>query len=45
MGYHVAFGNFSSSRPPEFLEDRVLIMRENMSYQNGGANPLSFGYF
>lgn len=45
MGYHVAFGNFSSSRPPEFLEDRVLIMRENMSYQNGGADPLSFGYF
>jgi hypothetical protein len=45
MGYHLAFGNFSSSKPPEFLEDRVLVMRENMSYQNDGADPLSFGYF
>lgn len=46
LGFHPAYGNFSSPRPPAFLADRVLtVMKDNMSYRNAGADPLSFGYF
>lgn len=45
LGFHPSFGNFTSRRPPQFLEDRLLVMQENMSYQNGGMAPLTFGHF
>ena len=32
MGFHPGFGNFTSRKPPEFLQDRLLVMQENMSY-------------
>jgi hypothetical protein len=46
LAFHPAYGNFSSSRPPTFLNNHVLaVMRDNMSYVNGGADPLCYGYF
>ncbi|KAJ9651742.1 hypothetical protein H2201_009261, partial [Coniosporium apollinis] len=46
LAFHPAYGNFSSPRPPSFLADNVLaIMRDNMSFQNDGADVLSCGYF
>ena len=45
LGFHPGFGNFTSRKPPEFLQDRLLVMQENMSYQNDGTDPLTFGYF
>lgn len=46
LGFHPAYGNFSSSRPPSFLNDHVLaVMRDNLSYLNDGTDPLTFGHF
>lgn len=46
LAFHPAYGNFSSPRPPSFLTDHVLtVMRDNMSYRNGGRDPLSYGHF
>lgn len=46
LGFHPAFGNFSSPEPPAFLAGNLLtIMRDNMSFQNDGADVLSFGFF
>jgi len=46
LAFHPAYGNFSSPGPPSFLIDNVLaVMRDNMSYQNDGADTLSYGYF
>lgn len=46
LAFHPAYGNFSSARPPSFLNDHVLaVMRDNMSYRNGGRDPLSYGHF
>jgi hypothetical protein len=46
LAFHPAYGNFSSPRPPAFLNDHVLaVMRDNMSYRNGGTDPLTYGYF
>ncbi|KAF2174792.1 hypothetical protein K469DRAFT_770346 [Zopfia rhizophila CBS 207.26] len=45
LAFHPAYGNFSSPRPPAFLMDNLLIvMQENMSYQNNGAGVLSYGH-
>lgn len=46
LGFHPAYGNFTSDRPPAFLDRNLFtIMKENMSYQNQGADVLSFGFF
>lgn len=46
MALHPAYGNFTSAGPPNFLEDHVLtVMRDNMSFQNDGADVLSCEYF
>lgn len=46
LGFHPAYGNFSSPQPPAFLTDHLLtVMRDNMSYRNGGADPLRYGHF
>ena len=46
LGFHPAYGNFSSPEPPAFLKNNLLaIMKDNMSFQNEGADVLSFGFF
>jgi hypothetical protein len=46
MAFHPAYGNFTSPGPPLFLKDHVLsVMRDNMSFQNDGADVLSCEYF
>lgn len=46
LAFHPAYGNFSSPRPPSFLTDNILaVMKDNMSYQNDGADTLNCGYF
>lgn len=46
MAFHPAYGNFTSAGPPAFLKDHVLaVMRDNMSFQNDGADVLSCEYF
>ncbi|KFX85917.1 hypothetical protein V490_09324 [Pseudogymnoascus sp. VKM F-3557] len=46
MALHPAYGNFTSAGPPRFLKDHVLaVMKDNMSYQNDGADVLSCEYF
>ena len=45
LAFHPAYGNFSSTRPPAFLNNNILtVMRDNMSFLNGGADVLSAGY-
>ncbi|KAL6351721.1 hypothetical protein LRP88_15012 [Fusarium phalaenopsidis] len=44
LGFHPAYGNFTSDRPPAFLDsDLFTVMKENMSHQNQGADVLSHG--
>ncbi|CAM1503465.1 Fc.00g082410.m01.CDS01 [Cosmosporella sp. VM-42] len=46
LGFHPAYGNFSSPEPPAFLNNNMLaIMKDNMSFQNQGKEVLSAGYF
>jgi hypothetical protein len=46
LAFHPAFGNYTSAQPPAFLAGRLLaILRDNMSFQNDGADVLSCGYF
>lgn len=46
LGFHPAYGNVSSPEPPRFLAtDQLAIMKDNMSFQNDGADVLEFGYF
>ena len=46
LAFHPAYGNFSSTRPPAFLTNHVLaVMKDNMSFRNGGTDPLSCGHF
>jgi hypothetical protein len=46
LAFHPAYGNFTSPKPPRFLQDHVLaVMKDNMSYQNDGASILSCEYF
>jgi hypothetical protein len=46
MAFHSAYGNFTSAGPPRFLKDHVLaVMKDNMSFQNDGADVLSCDYF
>lgn len=35
LGFHPAYGNFTSDRPPAFLDSGLFtVMKENMSHQN-----------
>lgn len=46
LAFHPVYGNFSSPHPPSFLSDNLLtVMKDNMSFQNQGADVLSFGHF
>ncbi|KAL7758392.1 hypothetical protein ACKLNR_012919 [Fusarium oxysporum f. sp. zingiberi] len=46
LGFHPAYGNFTSDRPPAFLDsDLFTVIKENISHQNQGADVLSFGFF
>lgn len=46
MANHSRFGNFTSPQPPRFLNNYVLaVMKENLSFQNGGASVLSCEHF
>jgi hypothetical protein len=46
LGFHPAYGNFTSDSPPAFLDHNLFtIMKSNMSHQNQGADVLSFGFF
>jgi hypothetical protein len=46
LAFHPAYGNFTSPKPPRFLQDHVLaVMKDNMSYQNDGASVVSCEYF
>ncbi|KAF5239888.1 hypothetical protein FOXYS1_15478, partial [Fusarium oxysporum] len=46
LGFHPAYGNFTSDHPPAFLDsDLFTVIKENISHQNQGADVLSFGFF
>ena len=46
LAFHPAYGNFSSTRPPAFLTNHVLaVMKNNISFRNGGTDPLSYEHF
>ena len=46
LAFHPAYGNFTSPGPPRFLQDHVFaVMKDNMSFQNDGADVLSCDYF
>ena len=46
LGFNLALGNFTSAGPPWFLQDHVIaVMKDNMSFQNDGADVLSCEYF
>lgn len=46
LGFHPAYGNFSSPEPPDFLsKNQLAITRDNMSYENEGADVVSFKFF
>jgi len=45
LAFHPAYGNFSSPKPPAFLDPVLAILRDNMSYRNEGADVLSCGFF
>ncbi|KAL6406205.1 hypothetical protein AUP68_10374 [Ilyonectria robusta] len=46
LGFHPAFGHFTSDSPPAFLDNNLFtIMKDNMSHQNQGADILSLGFF
>ncbi|OAQ59069.2 hypothetical protein VFPPC_12280 [Pochonia chlamydosporia 170] len=46
LGFHPAYGNFSSPEPPALpSRNQLAITRDNMSYENEGADVVSFGFF
>ncbi|KAF5228590.1 hypothetical protein FAUST_10981 [Fusarium austroamericanum] len=46
LGFHPTYGNFQSNEPPGFLAHRIYpTLQHNMSEENLGCNPLSFGAF
>lgn len=46
LGFHSAYGNFSSPKPPAFLKNNLLaIIEDNMSFSNQGADVVSFTEF
>ena len=46
LAFYLAYGNFSSTHVPTFLTNHVLaIMKDNISFRNGGTDPLSCRHF
>ena len=46
LAFYLAYGNFSSTHVPTFLTNHVLaIMKDNISFCNGGIDPLSYRHF
>jgi hypothetical protein len=46
VAFSPVYGNFTSSKPPDFLNQNVLtVMRNNLSVRNEGVDALSCGYF
>jgi hypothetical protein len=45
LANHHAYGNFASGRPPAFLDNVLTILRDNLSFENDGADVLYAGYF
>ena len=46
LAFHPAYSNFSSTYAPAFLTNHVLaIIKDNISFHNGGTDPLSCGHF
>jgi hypothetical protein len=43
LAFHPRYGNFSSKKPPGFLDDLLTVIRDNMSVQNDGRDVVSFG--
>ncbi|KID82200.1 hypothetical protein MGU_10458 [Metarhizium guizhouense ARSEF 977] len=42
LAFHPRYGNFTSKRPPDFLNDLYAVMRDNMSLENDGHDVLNF---
>ncbi|KAM0714630.1 hypothetical protein Q7P37_009926 [Cladosporium fusiforme] len=46
VAFSPVYGNFTSSKPPDFLNRNVLtVMRNNLNIRNEGVDALSCGYF
>jgi hypothetical protein len=46
VAFSPVYGNFTSSKPPDFLKQNVLtVMRNNLNVRNEGVDALSCGYF
>lgn len=46
LAFHPAYGNLSSPEPPAFLaNNRLAITRDNMSYENEGADVVQYKHF
>lgn len=42
LAFHPRYGNFTSKKPPHFLNDLYAVMRDNMSLENDGHDVLNF---
>ncbi|KAJ4161510.1 uncharacterized protein LMH87_007548 [Akanthomyces muscarius] len=46
LAFHPAYGNLSSPEPPAFqANNRLAITRDNMSYENEGADVVQYKHF
>ena len=46
LAFHLVYSNFLSIYAPTFLTNHVLaIIKNNISFRNGGIDPLSYRYF
>lgn len=46
MAFSLVYGNFTSSKPLDFLKQNVLtVIRNNLNVQNEGVDALSCSYF
>ena len=46
LAFHLVYGNFLSTHAPTFLTNHVLaIIKDNISFRNGGTDPLSCEHF
>ena len=46
LAFHPVYGNFSSTHAPTFLINHMLaVIKNNISFRNGGTDPLSYKHF
>ncbi|KAK3173863.1 hypothetical protein K4F52_010390, partial [Lecanicillium sp. MT-2017a] len=45
LGFHQRYGNFSSPRPPPFLQDLLTLTEYNLSQRNGEQDVFRAGFF